>query len=72
MELLERILERGNLNEAYKRVYVNKGASGVDGVTVEELLDYRRQENVSMDGDRRVYPMEVCVRIRGTHAGKFG
>jgi group II intron reverse transcriptase/maturase len=40
MELLERILERGNLNEAYRRVYANKGASGVDGVTVEELLDY--------------------------------
>lgn len=40
MELLEKILERENLNEAYKRVYANKGASGVDGVTVEELLGY--------------------------------
>ena len=40
MELLEEILERENLNEAYKRVYANKGASGVDGVTVGELLDY--------------------------------
>jgi len=40
MELLEKILERENLNEAYRRVYANKGASGVDGVTVEELLDY--------------------------------
>jgi len=40
MELLEKILTKGNLNEAYKRVYANKGASGVDGVTVEELLDY--------------------------------
>ena len=38
MELLEKILNRDNLNEAYKRVYANKGASGVDGVTVEELL----------------------------------
>ena len=38
MELLEEILNRDNLNEAYKRVYANKGASGVDGVTVEELL----------------------------------
>ena len=40
MELLEKILEKDNLNEAYKRVYANKGASGVDGVTVVELLDY--------------------------------
>ena len=35
VELLEKILSRENLNEAYKRVYANKGASGVDGVTVE-------------------------------------
>jgi group II intron reverse transcriptase/maturase len=40
VELLEEILSRENLNEAYKRVYANKGASGVDGVTVEELFDY--------------------------------
>jgi len=41
MELLEEILKKENLSEAYKRVYANKGASGVDGVTVEELLDCR-------------------------------
>jgi len=40
MELLEEILHEDNLNEAYQRVYVNKGAAGVDGVKVEELLDY--------------------------------
>ena len=42
MELLERILSRENLNEAYKRVYANKGASGVDGVSVEELNEHLR------------------------------
>ena len=42
MELLEEILSRDNLNEAYKRVYANKGASGVDGVTVEELHEHLR------------------------------
>ena len=40
MELLEEILNPENLNKAYKRVYQNKGASGVDGVTVEEISDY--------------------------------
>ncbi len=35
MELLEKVLSRENLNRAYKQVYKNKGASGVDGVTVE-------------------------------------
>ena len=42
MELLEKILSRDNLNEAYKRVYANKGASGVDGVSVEELHEHLR------------------------------
>ena len=32
-----------NLNRAYKKVVAYKGASGVDGVTVEELGDYTRR-----------------------------
>ena len=40
MELLEQILDPRNLNEAYKKVYRNKGASGVDGVTIHEFKDY--------------------------------
>lgn len=39
-KLLEQILDRNNLNLAYKKVYANKGASGVDGVTLDELEDY--------------------------------
>ena len=40
MELLEKVLNDNNLFEAYKQVYKNKGASGVDGVTVDELGYY--------------------------------
>ena len=40
MELLEKIIDDKNLYNAYKQVYKNKGASGVDGVTVEELGVY--------------------------------
>ena len=43
MELLEKVLSRENLNKAYKQVYKNKGASGVDGVTVEELFTYIKE-----------------------------
>ena len=38
--MLERILERRNLNNAYKRVKRNHGAGGVDGMSVEELGEY--------------------------------
>ena len=44
-ELLEKILDRGNLNRAFKRVKANKGAAGVDGMTVEETLSYLKEEN---------------------------
>lgn len=40
MELLGQILIKENLNKAYKKVYQNKGASGVDEITVEEVSEY--------------------------------
>ena len=41
--LLERILFRDNMNRAYKRVKANKGAPGVDGMTVEEALPWLKE-----------------------------
>ena len=41
--LLEKILHRDNMNLAYKRVKANKGSHGVDGMTVNELLQYLKQ-----------------------------
>ncbi len=38
--LLEMILSPTNLNRAYKQVKSNKGSGGVDGLGVEDLLDY--------------------------------
>lgn len=40
MEILEKVLDDKNLFKAYKQVYKNKGTSGVDGITVEELGHY--------------------------------
>jgi group II intron reverse transcriptase/maturase len=40
---LERILHRDNLNNAYKRVKSNKGAGGVDKMSVDELLPYLKE-----------------------------
>lgn len=53
MELLEKILSKQNLNLAYKQVYKNKGASGVDGVTVDELFSYIKE-----------YKEEILWKIR--------
>lgn len=40
LELMERVCEPANLNQAYKRVKSNKGAAGIDGATVDELFDW--------------------------------
>lgn len=40
--ILERVLERANLKRALKRVRQNKGAPGIDGMTVDALPDYLR------------------------------
>ena len=40
--LLEKILQPANLNNAYRKVKSNKGAGGVDGMGVDELLPFLR------------------------------
>ena len=42
-DLLEAILDRNNLNRAYKRVKRNHGAAGIDGMTVEEALPWLKE-----------------------------
>lgn len=62
MELLEEILNPENLNRAYKKVYQNKGASGVDGITVEEIADYIKDNKeiiISQIRKRRYKPQPV-------------
>lgn len=39
-ELMEQVVARDNLNRAFKRVAANKGAPGVDGMTVEALCEW--------------------------------
>jgi RNA-directed DNA polymerase len=42
--LMEEVVRRENLLIALKRVRANKGSPGVDGMTVEELPDYLKQQ----------------------------
>jgi RNA-directed DNA polymerase len=49
--LMEKILHKDNLNEAYKRVKRNKGSHGVDGMTVDELLEYLKRNGCQLRKD---------------------
>lgn len=40
---LEDVLDRDNLNNAYRRVKAKRGAPGIDGMTVEEALPYLKE-----------------------------
>lgn len=60
--MLEEILSPRNLNLAYKRVKKNKGAGGVDGMGVEALLQYLKDNGEElrqtiMDGKYRPQPV---------------
>ena len=52
-ELLEKILSRDNMNLAYKRVKANKGASGIDDMQVDELLQYLKENGKQIKEDIR-------------------
>ena len=65
MELLEKVLSKENLNNAYKQVYKNKGASGVDGVTIEELFAYIKEhkEEILWQIRNRKYKPQPVRRV---------
>ena len=46
--LLERILDRNNLNRAYKQVKRNHGAPGIDGMTVEQALLWLQENRAEL------------------------
>ena len=77
--LLELILRKDNLNMAYKRVKSNKGSGGIDGMQVDELLPYLRENQETLiqelrDGKYkpknkkipfvdRMFRLKVCFRL---------
>ena len=65
MELLEKVLDDKNLLEAYEQVYKNKGASGVDGVTVNELENYmlEHKEEIKEQIRKRKYKPSPVRRV---------
>lgn len=71
VNLMEEVTDRDNLNRAYRRVLANKGAPGVDGMTVGELRDWiaeHKQELIAslLDGTYQPQP------VRGVEIPKPG
>jgi RNA-directed DNA polymerase len=50
INLMEQICELTNLNDAYKKVKANRGASGVDRQTIEQTLIYMRSHKEQIIG----------------------
>lgn len=65
VKLLEKILSNQNMNEAYLRVYKNKGASGVDGITVDELKQYLKEnkDELRQRIRTRKYQPQAALRV---------
>ena len=51
--LFELIFEKNNLNQAYLQVVRNKGASGVDGMTCDQLLPYLKEHREELLAELR-------------------
>ena len=64
-EMLEKILSNENIEKAYKRVYANKGAGGVDGVTTKELEAYMRAnwKGIKEQIRTRTYKPQPVLRV---------
>lgn len=65
MELLEKVLDENNLKLAYRQVYQNKGACGVDKVTVEELEGYMKENMTRIKDEirKRKYTPSPVKRV---------
>ena len=64
-EMLEKILSDENIKTAYKKVYANKGAGGVDGVTVDELEEYLKANlnSIRQQIRTRTYKPQPVLRV---------
>ena len=64
-EMLEKILSDDNIKLAYKRVYANKGAGGVDGVTIQELEEYMKKywNGIKKEIRERKYKPQPVLRV---------
>lgn len=63
--LMDKILSRDNLNQAFKQVKRNQGAAGVDGMTVHEVGSYMAEHKADIISQirRRKYQPKPVLRV---------
>lgn len=72
--MIEKVLTKENLQQAYRKVYVNKGSSGVDGKTVYDLLTTLQENQKTYlarirSGSYQVSPI-LGIEIPKSNGGK--
>lgn len=63
--LLEKIVDKRNIFEAYKKVVANKGSSGIDGMRVDELLTYLKENYETLKANllNEKYKVQAVKRV---------
>lgn len=63
--LLDKILDRQNMYQALKSVCSNKGTSGVDGITIDEIEGYIREnwQRMKVEIKERRYKPQPVLRV---------
>jgi len=68
---MDEILSRENMKLAYKKVKANKGASGVDDISVDEVMEYLKENwaDIKERIHKRKYKPQPVLRVEIPKAG---
>ena len=62
-QLLDEILSSENMKLAYKKVKANKGASGVDGISTDEVSSYLKEHWLEIKERKKIEAQEEELKI---------
>ena len=68
INLVDQVLSTDNLNRAWKRVRANKGAAGIDGMTIKRFVAYFKAQGKGLieeirQGRYQPYPVKRTVNL---------
>ena len=64
-QLMNQILSRENMKMAYKKVKANKGAGGIDGISIEDVNKYLKENWIDIKTKilKRKYKPQPVLRV---------